>query len=46
MGRACATHGRGGGEKYIEGYGREAWENHLEDLSVHGRMIMQWILNK
>jgi hypothetical protein len=46
MGRACST--RGKGEKRVESFGRQTLNgrDHLKDLGLDGRIILEWILYK
>jgi len=44
MGGTCSTSGRE--KQRVQDFGREAQGDHAEDLGVHGKIILEWILEK
>jgi hypothetical protein len=44
MGRTCSTYGR---DEFIQDFDWETLgKNHSEDISVDGKIILEWILGK
>jgi hypothetical protein len=43
MGRACGMHGNDGYKIWVR---KPEEKNHLEDLRIDGKIILEWILGK